>query len=279
MTEFRGKIAAHAITWGQNHLQAVTEISQLGFRGIEPWASFALQYEDKPEEFKELLAGYGLVITGLYGGMPDGQHQRFGNLENREDIIRHNVRLAQLLANLGADILVLGPGGTREQPTTLEELKVAAETINELAKQTKALGVKACLHPHLWTEIQDQNELETLMDLTDPEYVYLAPDSAHLKGAGMDPAEVIKTYRDRVAYVHLKDLTKQKAEGGNENEPFFCELGRGAVNFQEVLASLEEIQYTGWVTLEVDETTNTPYDSMKTCRDYVEKELLIPVKA
>ncbi|MFC3746229.1 sugar phosphate isomerase/epimerase family protein [Paenibacillus sp. GCM10012306] len=278
MTEFRGKIAAHAITWGQNHLEALTEIGQLGFRGIEPWASFALQYEDNPEQFKELLAGHGVEITGLYGGMPDGQHRRFGNLEDREDIIAHNVRLAQLLAKLGAEILVLGPGGTREQPSTLEELKIAAGTINELAKQTKALGVKSCLHPHLWTEVQDQHELVTLMDLTDPEFVYLAPDSAHLQGAGMDPAAIIRTYRDRVAYVHLKDLTK-KSEGINENEPFFCELGRGAVNLREVFAALEEIGYTGWVTLEVDETTNTPYDSMKTCRDYVEKELQIPIRA
>lgn len=278
MTAFRGKIAAHAITWGHHHLQALEEIGQLGYRGIEPWASFALQYEDKPEQFKALLAGHGVEITGLYGGMPDGQHQRFGNLDYREDIIRHNVRLAQLLAKLGAEILVLGPGGTREQPTTREELKVAAGTINELAKRTKALGIKACLHPHLWTEVQDQHELEVLMDLTDPETVYLAPDSAHLQGAGMDPAAIIRTYRNRVAYVHLKDLTKQKAEGRQEKEPFFCELGRGTVNLREVFSALEEIQYTGWVTLEVDESRNTPYDVMKTCRDYVEQELHIPVR-
>ncbi|WP_340003914.1 hypothetical protein MHH52_18305 [Paenibacillus sp. FSL K6-0276] len=58
------------------------------------------------------------------------------------------MRLAKIIAKCGADILVLGPGGTRDQPSTLEELKVAAATINEVAKRTYALGVKSCVHPH-----------------------------------------------------------------------------------------------------------------------------------
>ncbi|KTD87467.1 sugar phosphate isomerase/epimerase family protein [Paenibacillus etheri] len=147
----------------------------------------------------------------MYGGTPGGQHQRFGNPADHSSIIEYNVRLAKIIANCGADILVLGPGGTRDQPSTLEELKVAAATINELANRTYALGVKFCVHPHLWTEWQDVNEIGILMNLTDPKVVHLAPDSAHLVGAGMEPASIIRTYKDRVAYVHLKDLTDKSA--------------------------------------------------------------------
>jgi inosose dehydratase len=278
MNPFKGRIAAHTITWGQNHIRALEEVSKLGYTGIEPWASFALQYEDNPEQLQEILAGYRLEMTALYGGTPGGQHQRFGNPEDRSSIIEYNVRLAKIIANCGADILVLGPGGTRDQPSTLEELQVAAATINEVAKRTYALGVKTCVHPHLWTEWQGENEIAILMNLTDPKVVYLAPDSAHLLGAGMDPASIIRTYPDRVAYVHLKDLTDKSAATPDLQLPYFCELGKGSVNLHQTIEALNEIHYSGWVTLEVDESLNSPYNTMEICRDFVEEQLKIPIR-
>ncbi|OPA74729.1 xylose isomerase [Paenibacillus selenitireducens] len=278
MRPFKGRIAAHTITWGQDHIKALEEVSMLGYKGIEPWASFALQYEEKPEQLQEILAGYGLEMTALYGGTAGGQHQRFGNPANRSSIIEYNVRLAKIIAKCGADILVLGPGGTRNYPSTLEELKVAAVTMNEVAKRTYALGVKSCVHPHLWTELQDENELEILMSLTDPKVVCLAPDSAHLLGAGMDPASMIRTYQDRVAYVHLKDLTAKPAATHDIHLPYFCELGKGSVDLHGTIEALNEIDYSGWVTLEVDESPNTPYNTMEICRDFVEEQLKIPVR-
>lgn len=276
MNPFKGRIAAHTITWGHNHIQALEEVSKLGYTGIEPWASFALQYEDNPEQFQAILAGYGLEITALYGGASEGQ--KFGNLADRSSIVENNVRIARMVAKCGADILVLGPGGNREQPSTVEELQIAATTVNEIAERTYALGVKTCVHPHLWTEWQDENEVELLMSLTNPKLVYLAPDSAHLLGAGMDPAAIIRKYQARVAYVHLKDLTDKSAATPDVHLPHFCELGKGSVDLHRTLEALKEIHYSGWVTLEVDESMNTPYNTMEICRDFVEQELKIPVR-
>ncbi|WP_028562973.1 sugar phosphate isomerase/epimerase family protein [Paenibacillus pinihumi] len=276
MSDFKGKIAAHAITWGDDHLKAVEEISQLGYRAIEPWASFVLQYENRIDTFKEWLAGYGLVLTGLYGGASGGANQRFADPGVRRELVDHNVRLAKTIRQCGADILVLGPGGTREHPTTPDELKNAAVTINEIAKATYDLGVKACIHPHLWTEVQDEHELVALMEQLAPE-VYFAPDTAHLLGAGMDPAAIIRRYKDRVAYVHMKDLTVQN-QASAEELPFFCELGQGAVDFAGVIEALNDIRYTGWVTVEVDRSLNTPYRSLEICRHYIEQQLQIPIK-
>ncbi|WP_340394019.1 sugar phosphate isomerase/epimerase [Paenibacillus sp. FSL E2-0177] len=278
MSLFKGRIAAHTITWGQAHFKALEEVSRLGFTGIEPWASFALQYEESPEQLQELMAGYGLEMTALYGGTAGGQQQKFGNAANTSGIIDYNVRLAKIIAKCGADILVLGPGGTRDQPSSLEELKVAAATMNEVAERTYALGVKTCVHPHLWTELQDEKEIEIVMSLTDPRVVYLAPDSAHLLGAGMDPASIIRTYQDRVAYVHLKDLTDRSAATLDTQLPHFCELGKGSVDLHATIEALNEIDYSGWMTLEVDESLNSPYNTMEICRDYVEDHLKIPVR-
>lgn len=45
-----------------------------------------------------------------------------------------------------------------------------------------------------------------------------------------------------------------------------------------ILEVLNEIGYTGGVMLEVDESVNSPYRSMEICRDYVERQLGIPVR-
>lgn len=49
MFNFKGSIAVHAITWGEDHFKALEEASKLGYRAIEPWASFVLSYEDRME--------------------------------------------------------------------------------------------------------------------------------------------------------------------------------------------------------------------------------------
>jgi inosose dehydratase len=274
----------HAITWGDNHLQALEEASKLGYRAIEPWPSFALQYEQDISLFKELLAQHNLELAGLYGGVSGDPSSKFADPSKRQEIVDYNVRLARIVSQCGAGHLLLGPGGPRLKPASLEELRTAAATITETAKRTLELGVKACLHPHLWTELQDENELEAIMELCDSDAVYFAPDTAQLTGAGMNPAELIRRYKDRVAYVHLKDVTKDGAVAedfplleGNE-VPIFCELGLGKINFDPIIEALNDIAYEGWITLEIDRSTSTPYRSLEICRDFVEQRLHIPVR-
>ncbi|WP_419876365.1 sugar phosphate isomerase/epimerase family protein [Candidatus Pristimantibacillus sp. PTI5] len=251
---------------------------------MEPWPSFALQYEQNIAQFKELLAQYNLELAALYGGVTGAVSSKFTDPSKRQEIIDYNVRLARIVSQCGAGHLVLGPGGPRQRPASLEELKTATATIIETAKRTFELGVKACLHPHLWTEVQNENELDTIMELCDSDVVFFAPDTAQLTGAGMNPAELIRRYKDRVAYVHLKDVTKEGAVAedfpmldGNE-VPVFCELGLGKIDFDSIIEALNDVQYQGWVTVEIDRSTSTPYRSLEICRDFVEQRLRIPVR-
>jgi inosose dehydratase len=274
------KVSCHLITWGEDLLTGLKESSELGYKACETFTHIALKYEDRVEEFKEILDSNDFVLSALYGG------GRFSDKSKRQEIIEYNTRVAKFLVANGSDRIVFGPGGPRtDGGTSIEDLKVAAETINEAAKRCYDLGVKACVHPHLWTEIQDENEIDAIMELTDPNYVYFCPDTAHLSKAGMDPVAIMRRYKDRIAYLHLKDVTPDDAVdvdkfpvlSGNEALPIFCELGLGTLDFKPVADFLKEINYDGWVTVEIDQSTSTPKQSLDICKKFVEQKFGLPI--
>src|SRR5947209_14018696 len=248
-------ISSHLITWGEHFDQALSELDELGFHACEPFPRNALAYEQRPEELQKLLASHHLRLSALYGG------GRFGDPARRAEIIAHNTRLARFLSALGVDRLVFGPGGPRTPGgSTAEELREAARTINEAARACYDLGVLACVHPHLGTEIETEPEIETIMDLTDPHYVFFCPDTAHLTAAEIDIPRMIRRYGERMHYMHIKDLRagvieerrNQKVgsnvKSGMERLPIFCELGRGVIDYAPIMTALQDDGYHDWIT-------------------------------
>jgi len=263
-------ISCHLITWGEDLDTGMREASELGFHACETFTHLALAYEDRIDEFRELLGTRGLRLSALYGG------GRFSDPAQAEDVIAYNTKVARFLAAMGVDRIVFGPRGPREGKTDLARLRQMATTINEAAKRTADLGVLACVHPHLGTELQDRDELDAVMELTDDRFVYFCPDTAHLAAAGADVPEVIRTYGSRMRYMHIKDLTPADPDpavfassAGNEQLPIFCELGLGTVDFAPIMAALGDVGYNGWITVEIDKSTSTPYQSLRQCRDFL----------
>lgn len=262
-------VSCHLITWRDDLATGLREAAGLGFHACETFTHTALAHAGDPAAFRERLAGQGLRLSALYAGA------RFSDAATADATVAEIERIAGFLAAIDVDRIVFGPGGPRTGPTSAEDLKRAAATIEEAARRTAALGVRACVHPHLGTEIQDRAEIDAIMAGTDPELVGFCPDTAHLTGAGMDPVDLIHTYGGRIGYVHLKDIAADAPVGpdltatGTDAMAFFCELGRGSVDFPAVLAALAEVGYGGWLTVEIDTTRTTPLDSLTVCRDYL----------
>ena len=267
-------ISCHLITWGSDLETGMKEAAQLGFRACETFTHIALEYEDRLEQFQEILAEHGLALSALYGG------GRFSDKATAEEVVAYNTRVAKFLFALGVNRIVFGPRGPRAGKTTPDQIRQIVRTMNEAARRTADLGVLACMHPHLGTEIQNQDEVEAVLDGTDPAFVHFCPDTAHLTAAGMDAAEMIRNYGDRIEYLHLKDLTPTDADSstfadwkGDEALPIFCELGLGTIDFVPIMAAVKEVGYSGWLTVEIDQSTSTPYQSLQQCRDYIQGTL------
>jgi inosose dehydratase len=69
-----------------------------------------------------------------------------------------------------------------------------------------------------------------------------------------DPVELLRAFRDRIDYVHLKDL-----DAGGAVVP----LGQGVVDLAGLVAVLRETGFDGWITVETDGWDGDPAEGAR----------------
>jgi inosose dehydratase len=272
------RVSCHGITWGRDGLErAIADLRTLGFHGFEAFAFVADDFGfGRLEEFRRLLTENALELVALYGG---------GNMHDaslHDEIVAHNARVARFLAANDARRLVLGPGRRPIGGPTREDLLNQVHCMNEIGRRTLEYGVLACVHPHVNTAIEKIDEIDFVMHRVDPRYVALAADTAHLRKGNPDvptaEVDVFRRYADRIKYVHLKDWDPSlppeiSGTDGTAVIRDFCELGLGIVDLKGAIEILRSTGYDGWLTIELDYTRRTPYESVAMSKDYLIREL------
>ena len=81
-----------------------------------------------------------------------------------------------------------------------------AEGLNRAGAIAQEYGLKLTYHHHGGTVVERPEEIDRLMELTDPSLVYLLFDTGHAYYGGGDPLTVLSKHYDRIAYIHLKDI-------------------------------------------------------------------------
>ena len=204
--------------------------------------------------------------------------------ELADRIIDELLKLVRWIKGFGCNHLKINTGQRRPEGTTGADLKQMAKTMNQLGKRISDEGLKFGVHAHLWTQLQDRQEIDQLMDLTDPNHVYLVLDTGHINMAGIDPVELASVYASRVVEFHLKDCKPEdrgghkgptpKREGyADKGKRIFYELGKGGVDFPGILAILRKKHWKGWLTVELDSTDTTPRDSAAQSKKYLNETL------
>ena len=253
------------------------DLRTLGFRGFEAFAFVADDFGmSRLEGFKALLAEYQLELIALYGGGNMHDPARF------EELVGFNTRIARFLAANGAHRLVLGPGQRPADGPTRDDLLTQVHCMNEIGRRSLEYGVQACVHPHVNTTVEKLDEIDFVMDRVDPRYVALAADTAHLRKGNPDvptaEVDVFRRYADRIKYVHLKDWDPRlppvvTGDGGTAIIRDFVELGVGIVNLKGAIDVLRSTGYDGWLTIELDYTSKTPFEAVSMSKEYLVNEL------
>lgn len=233
--------------------QAVRDIAAAGYQGIELFDGNLMQYEDRQNEFRELLESLGLKLVGVYTGanfiFKDILEEEFHKIE----------KAAKLAGACGAEHLVLGGGAVRASGITDADYEQLAKSLERADRIASSCGLLASYHPHLGTCVQAPDQLDRIMSMTS---IALCPDTAHIEAGGGDPVQVVGKYADRIKYIHFKDY----------KDGAFLPLGEGNQDFTAMLDILRNINYEGWITVELDNHEN-PLKAAQVSKAYLQNSL------
>lgn len=227
--------------------------------------------------FKEALEQRGLQLTSSYGAgrVYVGEAMEDSSLVARaDDYIR---RHAEFLVELGANTITFGniPRAkfaydlTEHQaraedflaPVPRETHERYAEHMNRLGDILRPYGVKMAIHTDAYSICCRNEDIATVLSLTDPDTVQLCPDAGHITLDGGDAVAVLREHIDRIPTMHWKDcighlgghtLLGDPKERHDVMLTYFRILGSGTVDWREWMRILRDAEWSGWAIEEID---------------------------
>jgi len=260
-----------AITWGGNDLQAIKDISGVGFRGIQIRSNVLKDFGDKPKALAEILKQHQLTFVALSGGGP--RNDEYVAAEEIATQVKH----ATFLRDAGGLYLQMTDSARpKDRKPESRDFKALGRLLTDIGKRTSDLGIPVAYHNHMRSLGEAPDEVDALMDATDPKYVKLLLDVAHYAQGGGDPVKAIRKHHDRILFLHIKDVETIAPSNESTSNYRFVELGRGRVDLPAVFAALGAVNFRGWAIVELDsvpDKARTPIESALISRKYIEGKL------
>lgn len=267
------KLAIAPIAWTNDDMpdlgaentfaQCVSEMALAGFEGCE----VGNKYPKDPAVLKRALDMRGLRICNQW-------FSSFVLTQPMEEVEKAFVAQCEFLRAMGAKRI-----GASEQSYSIQgkkdvpvfgnkyimtdaEWETFAAGMNRLGAIARSMGISLVYHHHMGTVVQSADEVDRMMEMTDPEVFNLLFDTGHLAYCGEDAVEVLKKHAARVKHVHLKDIRPSVVAEVKESGKSFLDgvrmgaftvPGDGAIDFAPVFEQLERAGYEGWMVVEAEQ--------------------------
>jgi sugar phosphate isomerase/epimerase len=144
--------------------------------------------------------------------------------------------------------------------------KLLAERFHPILDVFRDCGVKFALEVHPTEIAFDLHTAHRALKALDhrPEFGFNF-DPSHLIWQGVNPAQFIREFPDRIYHVHMKDaivkldgrsgiLASHLNFGDHRRGWDFRSLGRGGVNFEEIIRALNDVGYQGPLSVEWEDS-------------------------
>ncbi|HHT08154.1 MAG: sugar phosphate isomerase/epimerase family protein [Christensenellales bacterium] len=239
--------------------EALNKAHDLGVQGIQVYTTrgeLAPQNlnASQRKEFLQQVKDKGLVISALCGDLGHG----FGNLEKNPELIEQSKRIVDLSLEWECGIVTTHIGVVPED-NNHPRYKIMQDACSELAQYADSVKARFAVE----TGPETSKVLKGFLDSLNSRGVSVNMDPANLvMVTGDDPVEAVHTLKDYIVHTHAKDGKRlyyrepEKVYGIVYEESLdsssFQELplGEGDVDFKRYLQALEDIGYTGFLTIE-----------------------------
>lgn len=195
--------------------------------------------------------------------------------DNNLQIVGAHVPLGALEGDLGATTAYHQELGTPyvvcpflpKERQTAEGYAQVAVLLNTVGARLRDAGLQLAYHNHAF-EFEPlagtpgnggTRGYDLLIDGTDPELVKIELDTFWVQRAGLDPAQTLRRYANRVPLIHLKDMTPG-------DQPTFAEVGEGIMDFGAIFAAAE-VAGGKFYIVEQDVCERPPLESVRISLD------------
>lgn len=162
----------------------------------------------------------------------------------------------------------IGIGGMpQEARTDINELKKFVEDANKFAEKINKYGFKFTYHNHSFefSKLSGERMMDVLVDGLDPKTTSFVLDTYWVQHGGASVTGWMKKLAGRIDILHLKDMGVSM-DGGAHG--YITEIGNGNINFDEVVATANEIGVKHFV-VEQDICPADPFESIKQSAEYI----------
>jgi len=242
--------------------QCISEMALAGFEGSE----VGNKYPRDPERLNKALKLRGLTICNAW-------FSSFLTTKSLVEVEKDFIKQCDFLFAVGARVIGAAEQGNSIQGKPLpifdakprftnEEWKRLTEGLNHLGTIAKKKGMQLVYHHHMGTGVQTTEEIDRLMERTDPELVGLLYDTGHLVFSGEDHLAVLHKYLKRIKHVHLKNVRFEVMEKAKKEKWSFLQAvrngvftvpGDGGLDFVPVFDALKSGGYKGWWVVEAEQ--------------------------
>jgi len=262
--------------------QCIDEMAAAGFSGSE----IGNKYPKNPAVLKPALELRGLQISSAWFST------FFSETGRTEETVTLFVEQLNFLKAMGAKVLNVCECGHCVQGTpkhvfdrpsyTDQQWLQVAEGLNRIGEMARENGMVIAYHYHMGTMVQNADETDRLMQMTDPDLVHLLVDTGHAHYAGDDPLTIIQKYGSRIRNVHLKDIRQPILDEVHAKKMSFLDSvkagvftvpGDGVIPFDPIFQALADAHYQGWFVVEAEQDPEkaNPLEYAKKARTFIQE--------
>jgi sugar phosphate isomerase/epimerase len=251
-------------------------IGKLGYTGVEI-APFTFAPQDEPfdvrkvpaeqiVEWRMMAEDAGLKVVGLHWllAKTEGLYLTSPDPTVRRRTADYFAKLAEVCADLGGKVMVLGSPKQRNllPGVSYEDAEAyAVEVLHQAIPACRQFGVTIGLEPLGPTDgnfMLTAESARRLMSMVGSPHCKLHLDVKAMSSESKPIADIIRENREWLVHFHA-------------NDPNLLGPGMGNVDFRPIFAALQEIDYRGWVSVEVFKYEPDPVDIARRSLDYMKR--------
>ena len=255
------KIAYNTLVYAnQNISEGIKRLAKYGYDGVD-FVGEPQNYD--VEEIKKLLTENNIEASSICGVYSNERDFVSADPRIRKQAVQYVMELVDFAAAIGAKAISIQASACMKinaQASWEQEWSWAVEGIRKAGEYAATKNINLTLEAWNRYETYFINRVEQALDMVNEinlPNVGVMGDTYHMNIEEANIGDALRSLGDKLYYLHIAD--------SNRAAP-----GRGHIDFDEVGQALKDINYQGWVSMELLPAAADPFGG-KICEEFYDQ--------